>query len=1598
MIRFIDDIGNNFTFPIGIDSPEEVSKLLERMKIDLIMRELCNKSVEDVVSKLLDLKLVEQTDILNIVAKLFNEASISNQKCQVKFGELTKKLIHVLPTLLTRNKFDSSKLKPREIIAGNFEREFWKVVKNRTPIMHDDVNKDRGMTTFMAHLYNIDMIQDDRLFLLLLMLTSQQKRHKYIKLLMKLIEPRVLQKISMHGARNQAAVQLHKFMKENNMLGDMKDVKGDHDEEDDDSDFDASNSDDDSSASSNDSDTEMPSTSKSIKKTKKSPKKVKKDRKSSDSSTTVDSADIVRLFKDHLTNLQANKQSNFDIQLFKSCNDDEKQQCAQNLLDAALKDTNGTKIYADIVLSIVQLSIPTRISKRNFNLFLKEAFEDKMKILSSQIEGGNVDWDFLRGTGQFLAHLYVVDGLKISVFNNWLEHTKALAVDKEQALKILLDVHDIFHESMQKRDVNAYRNFMGFLKDIHSKQPLPDSFLQVYGKHLTEDFTDIKPVVKAVTKEKNKAGGTNAPVKQVPPQPTSSPYHTCKKFQEYLTAIISDPTISFQNYKMVDTSTEALQGCASIFLDNCLIKMETTGIYCQSLTSEILPSLSSENQEKFKKYIKYCIYTEMATIANLEKYEASNWLRASNLTCCLCEFYKLYLFDKDLVDAWLERLHLSDRGYYSESKREFDTALLFTTTFMGRKEKPKNLRDRTQRLKMKKSKYLDEMIIDTDATFKVNEMKKFTSIVLNIQNYTMDDVKTAFYSIEIENDKDFKKFLDGFHELCLKCPYPSASAAIAKFLCIELKSFEFREKISDLICADFRTTLLSYKNDWDDAENDVDRIVLVAAEFYNYGVISCLNYMNSLEKLAKNMTATKPIFIFHISLYSTALKLIHTGDGSDLQYIYQYIKSKPKSGQLASRYKQFIDHYTAVFELSSATVRRSQKKLTFAIILDNLNEINFDNSVKYLEQLDVFNNKSNSGIFNKKVLSDMTKVNIYVRFASEISKFKYDFKDFLQGSLVVDFGNILNVPSGIDRSEKIKPLKEEDIPAIQLILDFVIEMYSQRFCNTAYIDLLLQFLSQDVCMNRLKCVGYYLKFIGARIERERLCSLEECFQRIKQSLKSGHCKVLFDRIEKLSKNKWKFDCDEDERSYMLAMGADWKYNTEKVDADVQQSKTLKGKVQDVGIKAEDKKIEKENSGKSVENVGKGDHVQKGSTSSNVDQTASSSSIKDHKGPPNSNNDQKAPGPSNTPQNGTMSTNIDHKGSKSSSDPNLTLTKQFTSNSTQNEASTSCQSPGTSKADPTIHLQSLNIKETKAMPSDNKSIKADNKPIQADTQLISKDSKASTADTKSMPGDTQPTPADTELTPPSTQPTPSSIQPTPPSTQPTTSNTQPTPSSTQPTPPNTQPQTPAHLNQTYEFFTKTESDFEVFLNDLQTASTNLLTMCQQAAQQVTKSADSQNEFLQILWKYCLIDGSLVTEIAEICKKLTKNEEKFMKNLEKFVNRRINSLLAIVKSANVKEHEGVRKRMANALLFIAALYSQDLITDSVFQSCAVSKLTSLLNCKEVADMLVIMTKKINEDCDENVQLQAKILGLENLQERKFLEVFGSIKNDLMEIEGK
>lgn len=133
-----------------------------------------------------------------------------------------------------------------------------------------------------------------------------------------------------------------------------------------------------------------------------------------------------------------------------------------------------------------------------------------MKILLDQIEDEGVDWILLEAIGKFLAELYVLDSLKVSVFNNWLEEIKSLAVGIHIALKILLNVFKIFQSSMKKRDENAYKNFMEFLKEFRINDQIPDEHVE-WINELIKEFEREK---QAAMSQKNKASNSTGVVKK----------------------------------------------------------------------------------------------------------------------------------------------------------------------------------------------------------------------------------------------------------------------------------------------------------------------------------------------------------------------------------------------------------------------------------------------------------------------------------------------------------------------------------------------------------------------------------------------------------------------------------------------------------------------------------------------------------------------------------------------------------------------------------------------------------------------------------------------------------------------------------------------------------------------------------------------------------------------------------------------------------------------------------------------------------------------------------------------------------------------------
>ncbi|CAG9810493.1 unnamed protein product [Chironomus riparius] len=276
-------------------------------------------------------------------------------------------------------------------------------------------------------------------------------------------------------------------------------------------------------------------------------------------------------------------------------------------------------------------------------------------------------------------------------------------------------------------------------------------------------------------------------------------------------------------------------------------------------------------------------------------------------------------------------------------------------------------------------------------------------------------------------------------------------------------------------------------------------------------------------------------------------------------------------------------------------------------------------------------------------MSNKKNLELYVKFANEIAKFRFDFRDFIQGLLFVEFGVSLDVGKDIHAPIKMKPLKECELPRAMTIIDFLIALYTSRFCHSDYLDLFLQFVSQEPCENRLKCAGYLLKIIGAKLERERSSTIEESFARIKQNQKSQKYKILFEKIEKLSINKWIFDSEEDEKSYMLAMGADWKKNEEEVQVDEKNSKfetksSVKARKK---VRNKKEKISERANLEELRICAVGDNMDNKEVSSllKLDQKRSIASTEDQERLSGSNLDQGEPSTSNLHQRGPSTSNM-----------------------------------------------------------------------------------------------------------------------------------------------------------------------------------------------------------------------------------------------------------------------------------------------------------------------------------------------------------------------
>lgn len=171
----------------------------------------------------------------------------------------------------------------------------------------------------------------------------------------------------------------------------------------------------------------------------------------------------------------------FDIQLFKTCSEDDKKECAARMLKCALADSRQALRFAKLALSILQLNMKTTANKKTFIKYLSDACENEV---GKYEDASKINWTEMESFGIFLAELYNLEVLRIYITNNYLENIRKIADENSLAIKMLFNVVKTIYPKMKYKDPKTLRVYLKHFERYHEMKRIPAAYVNWYNSVL----------------------------------------------------------------------------------------------------------------------------------------------------------------------------------------------------------------------------------------------------------------------------------------------------------------------------------------------------------------------------------------------------------------------------------------------------------------------------------------------------------------------------------------------------------------------------------------------------------------------------------------------------------------------------------------------------------------------------------------------------------------------------------------------------------------------------------------------------------------------------------------------------------------------------------------------------------------------------------------------------------------------------------------------------------------------------------------------------------------------------------------------------------
>jgi hypothetical protein len=347
--------------------------------------------------------------------------------------------------------------------------------------------------------------------------------------------------------------------------------------------------------------------------------------------------------------------STFSLQVFKTCSDGDRKECAQLIVYYVISNPEYIKEYADITRDIVTSG---SLSSSVHKTLLMHLIDHLTAELQNHFQkGSSKSWDDFTNIGKFLGQIYFLDFMKPALLYKWLDGVFGLVGSEPKAAKSYLQVLKIVMDALKSFDVGTFKKHQKNVTQLLVEKKIPKNFMpwtltiankpQPTATKLTGNLSKSSSMSSVVSEVSTTSKKSETPI---PPTATTL---ICTNFQNFLNDLEAGKVGRFDS-SALNSSEAAVRGCALILVEHAVLHPKNAKLYAASTANAIIDQIGSN--QRFVEYLAQYSDVELAKWYKFDSPEKSNWERIKNVGIFLAELYNFKVLTIDVVSKWIEKI------------------------------------------------------------------------------------------------------------------------------------------------------------------------------------------------------------------------------------------------------------------------------------------------------------------------------------------------------------------------------------------------------------------------------------------------------------------------------------------------------------------------------------------------------------------------------------------------------------------------------------------------------------------------------------------------------------------------------------------------------------------------------------------------------------------------------------------------------------------------------------------------------------------------------------------------------------------------------